>query len=184
MLMIIKAFFKENDNFFDLRKVLKSHFSLFKNSQYQYIVFYVLPCIFSVGLALIYIADNVFYSELAVVISIIFSMLMASMSILIGKDCDIFEDRTQREQIKIVIRETINAILFVSLLCILLLLMVLVSGIKIATSVSVNFLFAAITYYLFIVLLLNLLLIIKRMARITEFNLIAEKKQRHDGRRE
>jgi len=82
------------------------------------------------------------------------------------------------------IKETITAIIFASILCVFLLLyglvMVVISDININIGIGfVKYIFAGIAYYIFTVILLNLLLVIKRMSKIIElsYNTVEEDKK-------
>ena len=110
-------------------------------------------------------------------------MLLASLSILSNYDFSTVKDASQREKGKKVVRQTINAIMFDSLLCVFLLLygltiIVLSSGDFSWIPISMNIIKAivsAIAYYLFSVILLNLLLIVKQMSKIIEFNIVVKR---------
>lgn len=173
MLINFIFLFRKNESFFNLRDVVKDHLLLFRDCKSQYIVFYFSPLLFAVGLSLIYEAGETFYTNLSVIISILLSMLLAILSILTGKDYSFIEDANQRENIQNVTQETITAIIFDSLLCIFLLLyglaMIVIDGINFDTEI-VKRVLAGIAYYSFAVTLLNLLLIVKRMSRIIEFD--------------
>lgn len=169
---------RKNESFFNLRNTVKGHLHLFSECKSQYVIFYVLPLFFSVGLAMIYEAGEVFYSNLSVIVSILLSMLLAILSILTGKDYRSVSDDGQRERIKVVTKETITAITFDVLLCIFLLLyglvMIVIEGVQFDTDIFKR-IFAGIAYYNFSVILLNLLLIVKRMSKIIEFDFTVQK---------
>jgi hypothetical protein len=140
----------------------------------------------SIGLSLLFSANAAFFSHLGVVLSIIMSMLLAMLAILSGYDFSRFEDDQQRNGAEITVKQTINAILFCSIIGIALLL---IGFIVIATSgksvdwipFNINackIIVSAFSYYLFIVVLLNLLLIIKNMSKIIEAKMIIERKQK------
>lgn len=170
--------FRKNESFFNLRDVMKDHLGLFHDCKSQYVVFYFSPMLFAVGLAMIYEAGETFYTNLSVIVSVLLSMLLAILSILTGKDYSSIKDDDQRENIKNVTQETITAIVFDSLLCIFLLLyglvMIVIDGVQFDAEI-VKRVFAGIAYYNFAVTLLNLLLIVKRMSRIIEFDFSVQK---------
>lgn len=178
LLINIFFLFRKNESFFNLRDVVKDHLDLFHDCKSQYIVFYFSPLLFAVGLALIYEAGETFYTNLSVIISVLLSMLLAILSILTGKDYSSVVDDDQRTNIQNVTQETITAIVFDSLLCIFLLLyglaMIVIDGIDFDTEI-VKRVLAGIAYYNFSVTLLNLLLIVKRMSRIIEFDFNVQK---------
>lgn len=157
------------DNFFDIKKVVTEYLKIFSENKIQYIILFFIPFLFAVGLALLYTADNNFYSELAVVISIILSMLMVNLSILVGQKFEILSDT--QSTIIVVLKETIDAILFASLLCIVLLFCNLIAIIIGGLYFCVDIFLAFFAYYIFTVLLLTVLMIFKRMARIIEYSL-------------
>lgn len=173
--------FRKNESFFNLRDVIKDHLGLFRNSKSQYVIFYISPLLFAVGLSMIYEAGETFYINLSVIVSVLLSMLLAILSILTGKDYSSIEDDNQRKNIKRVTQETITAIVFDSMLCIFLLLyglvMIVIDGVAFDAEV-VKRIFAGIAYYSFAVMLLNLLLIVKRMSRIIEFDFGVQKENK------
>ena len=173
--------FRKNESFFNLRDVVKDHLHLFHDCKSQYIVFYFSPLLFAVGLALIYEAGETFYTNLSVIVSVLLSMLLAILSILTGKDYSSIADNNQRENIQNVTQETITAIVFDSLLCIFLLLyglaMIVIDGVNFDAEIGKRVL-AGIAYYNFAVTLLNLLLIVKRMSRIIEFDFSVHKENK------
>ena len=79
---IIISIFSERRSFFNIKSIIKDHLKMFENCKNQYLIFYGSPFILSVGLALIYDAQDDFYNNLSVIISIILSMLFAVLAIL------------------------------------------------------------------------------------------------------
>lgn len=170
--MIVLFLWKSQGSFFNLAEIVKNHLKLFSCQKIQYIGFFVLPASFSIGLALLYVADGSFYSNLIVIVSILFSMLFAILGVLTNlkiSDCD----KVRAERAKKTLEETINAILFDSILGVLLLLYGLamivadsaikIHAIKVALSGGI--------YYIFAVFTLTLLLIVKRMSRLVRYRM-------------
>lgn len=178
--VMIFSLLRKEEPFFNLRDIIKAHKQLIRGSE---ILFCILPMCFAVGLALLYTAGAQFYTEISVILGIFLSMLLASLSILSNYDFSTVKDASQREKGKKVVRQTINAIMFDSLLCVFLLLygltiIVLSSGDFSWIPISMNIIKAivsAIAYYLFSVILLNLLLIVKQMSKIIEFNIVVKR---------
>lgn len=171
---IFLSLIRKKDSFFNIRKVVKNHLSVFKSCLYQYVIFYVFPLFLAIGLALIYQAGQSFYSELSVVIGIILSILMAILSIISGYDFSNVKDEGQRKRANDVLKETINAIVFNSLLCVFMMLyalsMIIIDGadfswIKIDTIILKS-VASGIAYYVFSVILLTLFLIVKHMSNM------------------
>ena len=178
--VMILSLLRKEEPFFNLRDIIKAHKQLIRGSE---ILFCILPMCFAVGLSLLYTAGAQFYTEISVILGIFLSMLLASLSILSNYDFSTVKDASQREKGKKVVRQTINAIMFDSLLCAFLLLygltiIVLSSGDFSWIPISMNIIKAivsAIAYYLFSVILLNLLLIVKQMSKIIEFNIVVKR---------
>lgn len=178
--VMIFSLLRKEEPFFNLRDIIKAHKQLIQGSE---ILFCILPMCFAVGLSLLYTAGVQFYTEISVILGIFLSMLLASLSILSNYDFSTVKDASQREKGKKVVRQTINAIMFDSLLCVFLLLygltiIVLSSGDFSWIPISMNIIKAivsAIAYYLFSVILLNLLLIVKQMSKIIEFNIVVKR---------
>ncbi len=183
LLLIAICLFHKREDFFNLRNVVRKHFELFRNSKINYAVFYVLPGLFAVGLSMLYCAAIEFYTELSVILGIILSVLLTILSILSNYDFSTVLDEQQKERGRKVVEDTINSITFSTLLCIFLLLYNLVLIILRSCDLSwitfdLGFIKAAVSavaYYLFSVICLNLLLIVKQMSKIIQFNLKVKK---------
>lgn len=63
---------RKNEPFFNIHEIVQEYRKLIRGST---IVFFILPLLFSVGLALLYTAGTRFYSEIGVILGIILSML-------------------------------------------------------------------------------------------------------------
>ena len=180
---LIICLFHKKEAFFNLREVVHKHFLLFVNCKFQYFVFYGFPLTFSIGLAILYPAGRNFYTELSIILGVMLSALLAVLSILSGYDFSTVGNMEQRQRASAVVSDTINAIVFDTLLCVFLLLFNLalvilgdgdyswlpvgVGIIKLAVSI--------IAYYLFSVICLTFLLIVKQMSKIIQFNLTVKK---------
>ena len=178
--IMIFSLLRKEEPFFNLQDIIKAHKHLVRGSE---ILFCILPLCFAVGLSLLYTAGAQFYTEISVILGIFLSMLLASLSILSNYDFSTVTDANQREKGKKVVRETINAIMFDAILCVFLLLygliiIVLSGGDYSWIPISMNIIktaVSAVAYYLFVVILLNLLLIVKQMSKIIEFNIVVKR---------
>lgn len=178
--IMIFSLLRKEEPFFNLQDIIKAHKHLVRGSE---ILFCIIPLCFAVGLSLLYTAGAQFYTEISVILGIFLSMLLASLSILSNYDFSPVTDANQREKGKKVVRETINAIMFDAILCVFLLLygliiIVLSGGDYSWIPISMNIIktaVSAVTYYLFVVILLNLLLIVKQMSKIIEFNIVVKR---------
>ena len=138
------------------------------------------------GLAILYETNDAFFSELNVILSILVSILFAILSILCGYDYSSVADERQKKNAKAVLRDTVNAIVFTAALSVFLLLYDLVFSVVSADSFNqwivdvtmIKRIVSGMAYYIFTVILLNLLLIIKHMSKLIEFNLYAPKKEK------
>ena len=183
VILMMLNFLKKHETFFNLREIVRHHLSLFDECKYQNVVFYGFPLLFAIGLALIYEADESFYSEISVVIGILLSMLLAILSILTGFDFSTVENKTQKEKVQKVVSETINAIVFDTVLCIFMMVYVLsiivISGVDCSwipiDMTIVKACVSGLAYYVFTVILLTLLLIVKHMSKIIEFKNVKNK---------
>ena len=128
-------------------------------------------------------AGSGFYTELSVILGIILSMLFAILSILTSQDYSTVNDETQKRKAKRVLKTTTNAIVFDSILSLFLMLyglvIIVLSGIK---TIEIPFntdilktVASCIAYYVFTIILLNLLFIVKQMSKIIEFNIEVKK---------
>lgn len=186
IIMILCCLLRKDEPFFNLRKVISEHLGLFKNCPSQYIVFYGIPLLFAVGLSMIYQAGAAFYSELSIVLGILLSMLLAMMSILSGYDFSTIQDEKQRKKGIEGVKQAVNAILFDSMLIIGLLLygltIIVVSGSTLPSVLySIKPVASGLAYYIFFVILLNLVLIIKHLSNLVAFNFSVKRGPENDS---
>lgn len=182
-LMIFICMMRKKEDFFNIRKTICDHLKIFKHCPSKYWIYYGLPLLFSIGLALIYEASSGFYTELSVVLGIILSMLFAILSILTSQDYSTVNDETQKIKAKKVLKKTTNAIVFDSILSLFLMLyglvVIVLSGIKTIEipfdTIILKAIASGIAYYVFTIILLNLLFIVKQMSKIIEFNIEVRK---------
>ena len=174
--LILLSLLKKN-SFFNLRKIIKEQLALFQHSKHQYFIFYALPLVLAAGLAFLYTAKEDFFVMLNTILSIILSILLAVLTILSAKDFSKVQDNEKRNNVKRVVKETINTISFVALLCVFLLLfdliMIAIKDIPVCGTFSI--IVSAIIYYVFIIILLCLLMVIKRISNIILFDLEVKK---------
>ena len=182
-ILIFISLIRKNEPFFNLRDVIIKHMKIFENCPFQYVIFYGFPLLFAIGLAMIYEAGSTFYSNLSVILGILISMLFAILSILVGFDFSSVKDKEQQNKAKNVIQETVNSIVFDSVLCLFLMLyglvLIVLDGVNFVNfpiDISIiKSILSGISYYIFTVILLTLLLIIKHMSKIIEFNIKAKR---------
>lgn len=165
-LLMLIGLFQSKNNFIDLRNVFVEHLKIFRNAKRQYLIFYFFPLIMAIGISCIYIADVTMYQNIIVAVSIFVSMLLAMLSILTSKDYSKY-NLEQQTKIKMVLKETNNAIVFCTFISILIIMTSLIM-IALSTLESQILLrtMAMLVYYLLQVLLMNILLIVKRMSKL------------------
>lgn len=176
---VLFSFHNEHKSFFNIKTVIKDHLKIFKDCKSQYFIFYGSPFLLSFGLAFIYDAQDNFYDNLSVIISIILSMLFAVLAILTnydfsGKsDNDQNQTTTQGKVLKIV-NETTDSIMFETMICVFLLIygmIVVIVRDVMPLNVIVNKILTGISCFLFTVLLLDLLIVVKRMTKIIKYKM-------------
>lgn len=172
-LIIIVSICSRRQNFFNIREIIRAHFALFDRCRSQYIVFYVAPLLLSVGLALIYNPTAKFYDSISVIISIILSMLLAVLAIITSFDYSNYTNENTRSNILNVVKETTNAIMFETIICVLLLygMVVVVVQDVVTINAIVNRVLTGVTVFLFSLLILDLLIVVKRISRIIDVKL-------------
>ena len=175
---IIISIFSERRNFFNIKSIIKDHLKMFENCKSQYLIFYGSPFILSVGLAFIYDAQDDFYDNLSVIISIILSMLFAVLAILISFDysnsLNSNDNTANSSNIIKVVNETTSSIIFETIICVFLLIygmiVVIVRGVM-SLNLVINKILAGVSCFFFTVLILDLLVVIKRMSRIIKIKM-------------
>ena len=175
---IIISIFSERRSFFNIKSIIKDHLKMFENCKSQYLIFYGSPFILSVGLALIYDAQDDFYNNLSVIISIILSMLFAVLAILTSFDysnsLNSNDNTANSSNIIKVVNETTNSIIFETIICVFLLIygmiVVIVRGVM-SLNLVINKILAGVSCFFFTVLILDLLVVIKRMSRIIKIKM-------------
>lgn len=173
-LIIIVSICSRRQNFFNIREIIREHIALFDRCRSQYIVFYGAPLLLSIGLAIIYDSTAIFYDSISVIISIILSMLLAVLAIITSFDYSNYTNENTRSNILNVVKETTNAIMFETIICVLLLLygmVVVVVQDVVTINAIVNRVLTGVTVFLFSVLILDLLIVVKRISRIIDVKL-------------
>lgn len=166
-LLIIHNLCAKNASFIDLNKVFVEHFGLFSKSKYQYVIFYVYPLMISAGISYYFTPEASFMEQFNVVVSILLSALLAIMSILISKDLSGLQE-DQREKAHAILKETNNAIIFdVAIGIVLIIFNLVLFTLDIGNALGAKII-AGISYYLFIVMLMTILLIIKRLSKLSD----------------
>ena len=140
---------------------------IFKEHKYQYVIFYIYPFLISIGLTYFSNMNSTFIEQENVVLSIMLSALLTIMGILVSKNYDT-KDPDVKARINGVLYETNNAIIFSVVLGIILMILNLIFCSTNITNNHINKIIVGCNYYLFIVMLLTILFIIKRLGNLLD----------------
>ena len=164
---------QKNNSFFNVREVIKKQHNMLKSSRIHRSSFYVLPLFLSAGLAILFVPDGDFISSMITVVCMLLSILLAALAIIASNNASKAANRDQKEIINEVIKETIFSISYAAYLSIILLsYLLLLFAIKVNTLCSVfATVLTGIGYYVFVLIVLTLLIIIKRIWKIKELDL-------------
>lgn len=162
--------YKKTNRFINVGDIFKVYFRIFNRNYPQIISIFILPLFFSFGFSAFYTASISFYENILVVVSIIDAILFGVISVLLGINLRNKNDNVQKRA-KEVINETISIITFSVLVSITIMMETLIAiavyGIKIT---AVSMFFTGITFYLFVVLIINLMIVVKRMSKLINLN--------------
>lgn len=173
-------------DYLNIFEIITDHLKIFNNNKKEYIIFYLCPLLISTGIVFLSNDIEKLYSEISVTVGIILSMLFAGLSILTTYDCSTIISKDKRKKFRQAIEQTINAIRFDFLMCLVLLIIIILVKIKficfkfiidIEVIASVlKIIIPIIVLYLFLVITITLLLIIKNMFLLIKANAYIEKK--------
>lgn len=155
--ILICFIFSKDDNFFDFKKIIGKQLKVFVNCKKQYILYYGLPILLAIAtLGKQTINDSILNS-----INVVISILLASLLAILGVISPLPASMAARKQLK---DETINLILFESLLSVF----SLVISFVIMFSSSYDGVFGNVAsfllYYFLYTLILHLLIVFKRVS--------------------
>lgn len=164
-LFIVVSFFIKSSNFVDISFIFKRHFAIFKKNKLQFFSIYVIPIIFSITIGKNHVVCKQTLDNLNIILSILVSMFFAVLSILCSFDVD-----SKREKYKQLVRETFESTIFEIILCLFLLFVsfiVLFIGnydVNVVTQIV-----SSVIYYMTFIVILNILVIIKRIQVIFDY---------------
>lgn len=157
-ILLIAGLLPKVSNFLDVRSIFTEHFLIFKGSPLQLISIFLVPILFAVAIAGIRCVNNSILDNLNIVLSILISLFFSVLSILCA-----FMGRNS-EKYRQLLKETFNAAIFEGLLCLLLLFISFITLFigDFSPSLCLQIVSGTI-YYLTMVVILNILVIIKRI---------------------
>ena len=175
--LICCALLQKNSNFLDIRKVFADHVAIFDNSPLQKFVIFIVPFLLSISAISTQLLTKDIVNNLNIVLSILISMFFAILSILSSftykstdpKTVTDVSLRKKAEKYNKLLKQTFNAVIFESVLSIVVLIL------SFAQLFSNDFsetwklkVISLIVYYLALVIVFNILVVIKRMKSLFE----------------
>lgn len=158
-LVLLLSLLPKNSNFLDIRSIFAQHFKVFKGNVLQFISIFMVPAIFSIGIVQVCCVEKEILNNLNIVLSILIAMFFSVLSIL-----STFDGKANGNKYQQLLTETFTATIFEIIICLLLLL---ISFFVLFVGVFEKTVFfkivSGIIYYLTIVVILNILVIIKRI---------------------
>ena len=177
IILILVALLQKNSNFLDVRKIICQHLSIFSKNPLQVVAIFGAPLLIAIAAAATHPLTAEIVNNLNVVLSILISMFFAMLSILAtlnykSTDQNKVNDITlvrDAEKYNKVLKQTINAILFESILAILLLIVsfsqLFIGSFDLTLKLRI---ISAFVYYLTLVLVLNIFVVIKRIKSLLD----------------
>ena len=177
IILILVALLQKNSNFLDVRKIISQHLSIFSKSPLQVVSIFGAPLLIAIAAAATHPLTVDIVNNLNVVLSILISMFFAMLSILASlslkstdqskvEDVTLIRDAKKYNKI---LKQTNNAILFESILAILLLIVsfsqLFIGSFDPTWKLKI---ISAFVYYLTLVLVLNIFVVIKRIKALLD----------------
>lgn len=177
ILILALALLQRNSNFLDVRAVFVLQLKAFTGSPLQFVAIFITPLLLAVGISSDYPISTAIINSLILVLTIFMSMFFAMLSILSTftfkkvtecKKDDITANNWAANYNQL-LKETFNAVIFECIICIIVLIIAFcLSVIDDYSSLHSIGIVSGIVYYLFLVILLNILVIIKRIKKLFE----------------
>lgn len=152
-------------NFLNIKRVFSDYLNIFNEAKFHLLVFWGTPLLLAAGLVQITTIDNNLSNTLIVFQSILISAFLAMLSILISKQ----SVQNQSELYATVLKETASVVLLEMILCVIS-VMLSIATIFFNTTLCPLALqiISAVNYYIVFVVILNLLIIIKRIKALID----------------
>lgn len=177
IILILVALLQKNSNFLDVRKIICQHLSIFSKSPLQIVAIFGAPLLIAIAAAATHPLTAEIVNNLNVVLSILISMFFAMLSILASLNFKSTDQKTVHDITLVraadkynkVLKQTNNAILFESILAILLLIVsfsqLFIGSFDPTLKLKI---ISAFVYYLTLVLMLNIFVVIKRTKELLD----------------
>ena len=162
--ILIIYIFRSNSNFLNIRKVFEDYLSIFKDAKKHLLVFWGVPILLAIAVVQVTDLTGKSADSMIVFLSILISAFFATLSILISKQTD-----QSSELYKQVLKETASLVLLEIILCIAaLIISMMLAIIDVAIPKVFLIILYFFDYYLMFVMLINLLILIKRMKSLID----------------
>lgn len=159
-ILIAIFLFKRINNFFDFRKIFIKQLKLFKNAPMQYVLYYAVPALLAWGTVNKRTIDDVVINNVNIVITILLSVLLAVLGMVVPLNSEALNYRTLKD-------ETINTILFESILCVFTLVLSFVVMFSSGYGRTVFcIIISSLIYFFVYVIILQLLVVFKRVSKL------------------
>lgn len=156
-------FLQRNGNFIDFKGIFTEHLKVVLGNKLQFIGIFLVPVYLSVNIAVHKTIESTIVENLNIVLSIFLSMLFAFLSVLTAFGT------INNPLYKKVLNETFNSVLFEIFIGFSLLMMnFLVLFLGIENDSKITFFSSVMVYYLFLVMLLNVFVVLKRIKILFE----------------
>lgn len=158
--ILIISLFRKNNNFFDIRGIFLRHFKIFSNAKLWIFIFFGIPFLLSIAILQIKLIDKDIINNINIVLSIFISMFFAILGIIVSFQ----KKKSAVDPFNILLEETFSTILFEIIVCIFILILsfihLFLNNFTPSASLTFN---SFIIYYLLLVVLLNILILLKRI---------------------
>lgn len=153
----------KNDNFINTKEIFKKHYSIFENAApLKVTIFRGLPLILAICILNIKTIDKDIINNLNIVLSIFIAMFFSMLSIIAGNKTTEKSDRYNQ-----ILNQVINTLLYEITLCVILLLISFIQlFIGDFNTSFINSGVSLLVYYLLIEIVLNILILLKRLSVI------------------
>lgn len=164
MLLIIGAM-RKNNNYMDIKSIFVQEYKLLKNEKFNIVIFYVVPILLAIGIVQISTITGNVVENINIVITILLTVIFAVLGILWGSADQLKGDN---KTVK-VIKETINTVMFISVLNIFALILAFALLFVNLENPSIVLIFlSGVEYTLIFMAILHLFIVIKRMKKLIE----------------
>lgn len=162
VILLVCCLFCRSSNFLDVKSIVCEHLGIIKQNHVQMIGIYIIPIVFAITICRKECVNKDILDNLNIILSILISMFFAVLSIL----CSI-NSKNNNEKYQLLLKETFTSTVFEIIICLWLLFLsftILFIG-NYQENIMQRFL-SFLIYYSTMIVILNILMIIKRIKAI------------------